>query len=118
MPDTGIKRWNKQAILWRTPQSTTNWVVFRNGNWLKAETTTHRTCTNHSKSTDFCLLSSNKKKYRFPYSLEKNQSVGTNNITYRVLSHPLLLNYFLTLNIISLGQNCGIIVTANYGGGT
>lgn len=59
--DIGIKEWNKQATLSRTFQSITSWVVFRNGNWLKAEIATLRTRINHPKSTDFCLLSSNKK---------------------------------------------------------
>lgn len=56
-----IKWWNKEAALSRIPQSTTNWVVFRNGNRLEKEITTLRTCTNHPKSADFCFLSSNKK---------------------------------------------------------
>lgn len=112
MQETGMKR--AQRELSGSSQNSTNWVIFRNGKYLEKGVSRLGTYASYPESLDWCTRNSNKNL--FPSPLEKSVHRYSTDIKYKVLSHPLLLNYLLFLNIISFGQNCGIIITAKYDG--
>lgn len=102
-----------QTELLRNSQNSKYCVIFRNGKYLEKEIASHGTYTSYAESFDWYTIGTNKNLFSYPL-----ESVywPSRDVKYKVISHLLLLNYLLFLNIIYFVQNCRIIITAKYDG--
>lgn len=89
----------------------TNWMIFRNGGIFR-----NGNCKTWNPNPWIGVLSAQIEPISISFREEPVHRYSR-DIKYQVLSHLLLLNYLLFLNIISFGQNCRIIITAKYDGG-